>query len=145
MSIQYFNLYDGSLEFTGDKLIIFDNAKRNRNIFIISVTSSLIYSITTIINGHRRNDNDFFWFGVGLTVIWILLLIFKGKEFHKVENEILLSNVNKVKFSIDRFDGNIIAKILYKNNSLRKIKIVKEENQDRYFKALLNEHKINIE
>ncbi|MDE3236791.1 MAG: hypothetical protein KGO81_12610 [Bacteroidota bacterium] len=145
MTIKHFNLIDGSLEFHDDKLVIFDKARRNRISLWLASILFLFYSTVTMTKGYRRHDNEGFWFGLILTMLWILISIFRRKEFQKVENEVLLSNINHVVFSIDKNDGNIIAKILTKNNLQRKIKIIKEDNQDFGFKNLLIDHKINVD
>ena len=145
MIIKYFNLFDGSLEFHDDKIIIFDKAEKRRISRFLSIITCLIYSITTLIRGYQRHDNINLWFGLILTVIWCLVIILERKEFQRQEREILLSNINQVKFSIDRLDGSVIAKILKTNGSQRKIKLTQEYNQDFDFKNLLLEHKIRID
>lgn len=71
MSSKYFNLFDGSLEFRDDKIIIFDKANRNRISMWFITVASLIYSITTTIKGYKRHDNGDFWFGLILTIVWM--------------------------------------------------------------------------
>lgn len=145
MSIQYFNLFDGSLEFHNDRLIIFDKAKRNRTLILLTAISFLFSSITICINGYKRHDNEGLLFGLTLTTIWIIVLIFRRKEFQKVENEIFLSNINHVTFSIDKLDGSIVANVLTKNGLQRKIKILQDDNQGFAFKNLLVDNKIKVD
>jgi hypothetical protein len=145
MDIKYFNLIDGSLEFYDKKILIFDKARRNRIAIWLVTIGGLTYSIVTLIKGYRLHDNENLWFGLILTILWILISIFRRKQFQKIENEIFLSNINRVTFSIDKFDGSIVAKIMTKNNLQRRIKIVQEDNQDFEFKNLLVEHKIKID
>ena len=145
MSIKYFNLLDGSLEFLYQKLIIFDQAKRNRITFLLMTIGGLIYSIVTTIKGYKYHDNGNFWFGLILTIIWILTSIYRRKQFQKVENEIFLSDISRVTFSIDKFDGSTLAKIMTKNNQQRRIKIIQEGDQDFDFKNLLVENNIKID
>lgn len=145
MDIKHFNLIDGSLEFYEKKVLIFDKARRNQIVNWIAAIGGLTYSIATLIRGYRLHDNENLWFGLILTILWILFLIFRRQQFQKIENEIFLSNINRVTFSINKFDGSIVAKIRTKNNLQRRIKIAQEGNQDFEFKNLLVEHKIKID
>ena len=145
MSIKYFNLLDGSLEFHDQKLIIFDQAKRNRITFLLMTIGGLIYSIVTTIKGYKYHDNGEIWVGLILTILWILASIYRRKQFQKVENEIFLSDISRVTFSIDKFDGSTLAKIMTKNNQQRRIKIIQEGDQDFDFKNLLVENNIKID
>ncbi|MBN8835634.1 MAG: hypothetical protein J0I09_00090, partial [Sphingobacteriia bacterium] len=83
MDIKYFNLFDGSLEFHSDKIIIFDKAKRNRIFLLVGVISGLIYSTTTLLRGYRQNDNLLILFGLILTISWTITSILRRKEFQK--------------------------------------------------------------
>ena len=145
MTIKYFKLFDGSLEFHIDKIIIFDKARRNRISLWLTTITFLIYSSVTLIKGYKRHDDGELWLGIILTTLWTIVSIFRRKEFQKVENEIFLSNINQVKFSIDKLDGSSVTKILTKNGLQRKIKIVQEDNQDFLFRNMLIDNKISVD
>lgn len=145
MTVKYFNLSDGSLEFNESKLIIFDNAKRDRVLNLLVIFFSLTYAIVTMLRGYKQHDTGVFYFGLGLTLIWLTIVAFRHREFQKIENEIPISDINHVRFSMGKFDGLTIARIFTKKGLQRKIKIVREDNQDFYFKDLLVDNKINVD
>jgi|688.fasta_scaffold64756_7 hypothetical protein len=145
MGIKYFNLVDGSLEFHENKIVIFDKASRNRISLILITISFLFYSSVMTFKGYKKNDNDLLWFGIIMTILWVLVSFFRRAEFQKVQNEILLSSIDQVKFSVDRINGNMIGKIIFQSGQQRKIQLVREDNQDLDFKNLLIDHKIKIE
>jgi len=145
MGIKYFNLVDGSLEFQEEKILIFDKARRNQISTLLVTIGGLIYSAATMIKGVRLKENGNLWFGLILTVIWVLILIFNRKRFQKIDNEIFLSEIDMVTFSSNKVDGSTIANIMTKKNLKRKIKIVPEDNQDIDFKNLLTAHHIKID
>lgn len=145
MGIKYFNLVDGSLEFHENKIVIFDKASRNRISLILITISFLFYSSVMTFKGYKKNDNDLLWFGIIMTILWGLVSFFRRAEFQKVQNEILLSSIDQVKFSVDRINGNMIGKIIFQSGQQRKIQLVREDNQDLDFKNLLIDHKIKIE
>lgn len=145
MRVKYFNLSDGSLEFNESKLIIFDNAKRNRVLNLLVIFFSLAYAILTMLRGYRQHDTGSFYFGLVLTLIWLIIIIFRHREFHKIENEIPISDIKQVRFSMGKFDGLTIARIFTKKGLQRKIKIIREDNQDLYFRDLLVDNKIIVD
>lgn len=145
MATKYFNLTDGSLEFHENKLVIFDKAKRERISLIFLVISTLLYSTATTIKGIRLKDYENFYFGLALTLFWIIAIIIRRNDFFKVSNEYLLKDIRYVKFSINKIEGSIIARIFTKNNRQRKIKMVQENNQDFDLKNLFLEHQISVD
>lgn len=139
MAITYFNLTDGSLEFHENKLVISDKAKRDRTLLYVLIFSCTPYPILTAIKGFRHNDYDDFYFGLTLTFIWFLIIFIRRNDFFKVNNEYLLTDISHVKFSMNKINGELIAKLFTKNNRQRKIKIVQEDNQDFKLKNLFLE------
>lgn len=54
MTIQYFTLDDGVLELHGEKLVIFDKAKRKKLLGRINTIFGIIYSVSCIGIGFKK-------------------------------------------------------------------------------------------
>ena len=145
MGTKYFNLTDGSLEFNEEKLIIFDNAKRDRKIRILNFISVLILSTTYLIRGIKHDDNEVLCLGIVTTSIWVLIIISERNQFYKISNEYQLNDIKHVKFSINKLDDSKIVIITTKTHRKRRIKLVNENNQDFDLQNLFIEHQISVD
>lgn len=69
MAINYFTLTEGVLELHDEKLVIFDNAKRDRVSHLVSTIGILLYSLGFMFRGYKDNDNLFIYIGIILAII----------------------------------------------------------------------------
>lgn len=142
MDIKYFKLTDGSIEFHDDKLLIFDKAKQDRKSILLITFANLLLCISFLLKWIETKK----WFelilGLFLLISSILLLIKWFKEFKIIDKEIQFTNIDRVRFSILKFDRTRIAQIMTKDNHIRRIKLGQINNQE--LKDLLIEHNIEV-
>jgi len=145
MAIQYFTLQDGVLELHDEKLVIFDKAKRKKLSDRLYSIFGIIYSVSCIGIGFKKNDNDWFYFGIILLFIWIILIFSfqKKRIFENVDNEIKIKDISEVTFKRNKTGLTSVGDIKTKKNKIRQILISNDELQD--LKLQEEFKKLNIE
>lgn len=145
MTIQYFTLDDGVLELHGEKLVIFDKAKRKKLLGRINTIFGIIYSVSCIGIGFKKNDNDWLIFGFLLLLLWMIIIISKTtkRNFEAVDNEINLKDISEVTFKTSKTGLTTVGEIKTKQNKIRQILISKTDLQDLKLQEELS--KLNIE
>ena len=141
MDISYFTLSDGVLELHNDKLVIADNAKRNRFSTLAVTIGALIYSIGCLFRGVKDNDNEWLYFGIFLSLFWIFSLIFGKKIYGRIDNEIYLNDISEVSFKGWKKDTTI-ATIKTLSKRFRRVNIENIDNLPDLFRDKIQ--KLNI-
>ena len=122
---QIFKLKKGEILFDKDKIIIKDDAKKQK--WILSLFSSLwaIYGILTFLKYFKTGGQFEFWFGllIGLSNILILVIWL----LRSVRSEISLDSVKSMK--IKQKFSNKFLDIKLKNNRLRRVIRVENERE----------------
>ncbi len=144
MDIQYFTLTEGVLELHMDKLVINDNAKKNRFSHLIIMIGLLIYAVGFMFRGYKDNDNSLFAIGIILALMEIFFFIKRKDEMQRIDNEIYLKDISKVSF-IDGKENTEVATIMTrKKNRRRKVIIEKTDNLPNRFKSNLKDLNIKV-
>lgn len=143
MSIKYFTLTEGVLELHSDKLVIFDDAKRNRFSNILVSVSGFLYALASIIRGYKDKEDWWFYFGIVLSLFWIFFFIIRKDEFHRIDDEIYLNDILEVSFKGGR-NNTTIGTILTREKRIRKIIMENNENLANQFKNNLKELNIKV-
>jgi hypothetical protein len=114
-----FPLSDGIMEVSNEKLIITDNAKKDRILLLLTSIASILLALTLIYKSTITN----------LVVGSILLipnigLLWKWyKEFRFVEPIVKFSDIIKFKMINIKFSGTKVGLIQLENNKVRRIKM----------------------
>jgi hypothetical protein len=145
MAIQYFTLDDGVLELHEEKLVIFDKAKRKKLSDRLNSIFGILYSVSCIGIGLKKNDNDWLYFGIILLFIWIILIFAfqKKRIFENVDNEIKIKDISEVTFKRNKTGLTSVGDIKTKQNKIRQILISNDELQDLQLQEEFK--KLNIE
>ena len=114
---QTFKLKKGEILFEGDKIIIKDDAKKQKWILSSILCLGTIYGVLTFLRYFRTGDQFAFWFGllIGLSNILILTLWL----LRSARSEISLNEVRSMKLK-QRFSNNFLD-IKLNNNRLRRV------------------------
>ena len=117
--IMTFPLSDGIMEVSNEKLIITDNAKKDRILLLLTSIASILLALTLIYKSTITN----------LVVGSILLITNIGllwkwyKEFRFVEPIVKFSDIIKFKMINIKFSGTKVGLIQLENNKVRRIKM----------------------
>jgi hypothetical protein len=141
-TINYFTLTTGVLELHFDKIVIFDDAKKNHLSKLVTSIILFLFGIALIFRGVKNNDNFLLYMGIILFLTTIFSSI-KRNEFKRVDNEINLKDISKVTFKEFR-DDTIIAKIITRQKRIREITIDNNDNIAIQFMRKLKELNINV-
>ena len=122
---QTFKLKKGEILFDEDKIIIQDDAKKQKWMLSLIICFGTIYGIETFLKYFKTGANFDFWYGliIGLAgistlIIWLL---------RSVKSEISLDEVKSMK--VRQRNGNKFLDINLKNNRLRRVIRVDNETE----------------
>jgi hypothetical protein len=136
---QTFKLKKGEISFDADKIIIKDDAKRQKWILSLILFLGTIYGILTLLRYFKTGDQSELWTGLfifllnlfGLT-LWLL---------RSVRNEISLSEVRSIKLN-QKFSNKFLDIRLNSNRLRRVVRVDNETKLEEYietnFKTKLN-------
>lgn len=114
---QTFKLKKGEILFDDDKIIITDDARKQKWIVSLMILLPAIYAILTFLKSYKTGDQFDFWYGLLLSFLCIpaltLLLL------RSVRSEISLSDVKSIRIK-QRF-RNIFLDIKLTSNRLRRV------------------------
>ena len=114
---QTFKLKKGEILFDEDKIIIKDDANRQKWILSAILLLGTIYCLATFLKYFKTGDEFDFWFGLLIGLIDILVLTVW--LLRSVKSEILLREVRSLKLN-QRF-GNKFLDIKLDSNRLRRV------------------------
>ena len=112
-----FELKKGKIVFEEDRIVIVDNARRQRNLRFFSSSMWIFFGTMSVLRYLKTGDQFLLWtgliIGVGHLVIIVLNL------FKSVQSEILLNEVKSMK--IKKRAGNEFLDVKLKNNRTRRV------------------------
>ena len=114
---QTFKLLKGEILFDDDKIIIKDDAKKQKWMTAFLILLPSIYAIRIFVKSYQTGDQFDYWYGLilgSLGIIFLPMVLLKS-----VRNEILLNEVESVKIK-QRFRNKILV-IKLKNNRRRQV------------------------
>ena len=114
---QIFKLKKGEILFDEDKIIIKDDAKKQKWMLSLTIFLGTIYGIVTFLKYFKTGDNFDFWYGLIIGLVGILTLILW--LLRSVTSEIFLDEVKSMKLK-QRFNNKFLD-IRLKNNRLRRV------------------------
>ena len=111
--------------FDEDKIIIKDDAKKQKWMLSLIICLGTIYGIATFLKYFKTGDNFDFWYGLIIGLVGILTLILW--LLRSVRSEISLNEVKSMK--VRQRNGNKFLDINLKNNRLRRVIRVDNETE----------------
>jgi hypothetical protein len=115
-------LKEGKLVFEDDKIIISDNAKSQRNYWLILTGLQVFCGAIMVLRFLKNGDQVFLWSGLFLSVV--NFVIFVGFLLRSVRSEIYLREVKSMKCQ-ENFENDFLA-IELKNNRIRRVSQVEK-------------------
>jgi hypothetical protein len=122
---QTFKLKKGEILFDDDKIIIKDDAKKQKWMLSLIICFGTIYGIETFLKYFKTGDNFDFWYGLIIGLVGILTLILW--LLRSVRSELSLDEVKSMK--VRQRNGNKFLDINLKNNRLRRVIRVDNETE----------------
>lgn len=122
---QAFKLKKGEIIFEDEKIIIKDDAKKQKWILSLILCFGATYGIFTFLKYFKSGSQFDFWFGliIGLLNISVLLIWL----LRSIKSEIYLDTVKSMKIK-QRFSNKFLD-IKLKNNRVRRVIRVENENE----------------
>ena len=114
---QTFRLKKGQISFAEDRIIISDDAKKQKSTTLLSTGVTSIWGIVNI--GKFEQSGDEFFHSFWIVLVILSLLIFFVTFLRSTNSLILLDNVKSIKVK-QRF-SNTLLDIKMKNNQLRRV------------------------
>jgi len=129
--MQTFNLIKGEITFDSDKIIIVDDAEKQKRLRQTTSIMWTIFGTFSVLRYLKTDDQFLLWtgliIGIGHLTIFILTL------FQTAQSEIPLANVKSIKTR--QLSGNKFLDIKLKNNRLRRVKRVENSDLVKYIEA----------
>lgn len=113
---QTFKLKNGEILFQDDKIIIIDDAKKQRYMQLFSSSIWTVYGIISVFRYLKTNDQFLLWLAI-IGILHFVILI--PNLLRSNQSEILFDNIKSLKFNL-RF-GRGFLDIKLKNNRLRRV------------------------
>jgi len=129
---QTFKIAKGEILFDNDKIIIKDDARKQKWMSSLLIFLPIVYAIRIFVRSYQTGDQFDYWYGliIGLLGLLLLIMVLLGS----VRNEIPLKEVKLIKLK-QRF-GNKILFIKLKNNRIRKVSEIDNSNAlEQYIKT----------
>lgn len=126
-----FKLLKREIQFDSDKIIISDDARKQRILLLLLSTAGAVYGILSILKYFGNGEQFLLWSGVFLSIsnLIILILLFA----RSTQKEIFLEEIKSIKTG--QRSGNKYLDIRLQNNRLRRVIRVADLNElDNYIK-----------
>jgi len=129
---QTFRLLKGEILFDEDKIIIKDDAKKQKWMLALLILLPSIYAIRTLLKSYQTGDQFDYWYGSILGLLGILFLAMVLLK--SVRSEISLKEVESLKIK-QRFSHKfLVIKLI--NNRLRQVDDIENEDAlEQYIKT----------
>ena len=121
---QTFKLKKGEISFERDKIIISDDARKQRLIMLLFSSMWTVYGILSVIRFLKTGDKFLLWTGLFIGIAHFLLLI--TFLIRTAKREIAINEIKSVKTG-QKFENKFLD-IRLKNNRLRRI--IRVDNLD---------------
>jgi hypothetical protein len=115
--IQTFKLKKGEILFDEDKIIIKDDAKKQKRLTLLSSIMCTIYGTLSVLKYFKTGDQFLLWTGLLIGIGHFPILVFT--LFRTSQSEISLNNVKSIK--IRQRLGNKFLDIKLKTNLFRRV------------------------
>ena len=122
---QTFKLKKGEILFDEDKIIIEDDAKKQKWIFTAILCLGIIYGFSSFLKYYKTGDQFDVWFGLLIAVLDILILTIW--LLRSVKSEISLKEVKSIKLK-QRFNNKFLD-IRLETNRLRRVSRVENASE----------------
>ncbi len=147
MEEKIFTLEEGTLRIDSSKIIISDNSKSERKRNNLSFGLNLLMCLLFLVSAIRDNEMDQIVFWGILTILWLLIFLFRPKESNL--SEFLFSNIKSIKvksaFSYSSYGNAILLASIYTiDNKIKRVKIETQNYQDVEFLNTINSLGIKI-
>jgi hypothetical protein len=120
-----FELQKGKLEFSADRIIISDNAVRQKRVRLFTSGIWIFYGILSVLRYVRTGDEFLLWtgllIGIGHLIVFIAFL------FRSVKSEITMEEVRSMKFK-SRFNNDFLD-IKLKSGRVRRVSQVDDTEE----------------
>ncbi len=120
-----FELQKGKLEFSADRIIITDNAVRQKRVRLFTSGIWIFYGILSVLRYVRTGDEFLLWtgllIGIGHLIVFIAFL------FRSVKSEITMEEVRSMKFK-SRFNNDFLD-IKLKSGRVRRVSQVDDTEE----------------
>ena len=110
-------LKEGKLVFEEDKIIITDNAKSQRNYWLLLSGVQVLLGVMMVLRFHKNGDQVFLWTGLFISLVYSV--IFAAFLLRSVRSEIYLKEVKSMKLK-ENF-GNDFLDIKLTGNRIRRV------------------------
>ena len=131
---QTFKLKKGEILFDENKIIIKDDAKKQKWIFTAILCLGIIYGFLTFLKYYKTGDQFDVWFGLLIAVLDILILTVW--LLRSVRSEISLSEVKSMKLK-QRFNNKFLDIRLNTNRLRRVIRVDNASELEEYIETYL--------
>jgi len=120
-----FELQKGKLEFSADRIIISDNAVRQKRVRLFTSGIWIFYGILSVLRYVRTGDEFLLWTGLFIGIGHFIVFI--GFLFRSVKSEITMEEVKSMKFK-SRFNNDFLD-IKLKSGRVRRVSQVDDTEE----------------
>src|SRR5665647_1890247 len=120
-----FSLKKGELLFQGDKIIITDNARRQRVQMLFMAGLWVFYGTMSVLRYLKTGDQFLLWTGLFIAIGHFV--VFVGFLFRSVQSEISMNEVKSMKLK-SRF-GNEFLNIKLNNGKVRRVTQIEDTDE----------------
>jgi hypothetical protein len=122
---QTFKLKKGEILFDDDKIIIKDDAKKQRNLTLLSSSMWTIYGTTSVLRYFKTGDQFLLWTGLFIGIAHFVIFILNLRR--TVKSEIPFDGIKSLKVK-QRFSNEFLD-IKLKNSRLRRVILADNETE----------------
>lgn len=122
---QTFKLKKGEITFDEDKIIIKDDAKKQRRLTLFSSSVWTIYGTLSVLRYFITGDQFLLWTGLVIGIAYFMIFLLTLRQTPK--SEILIDNIKSLK--INQKYSNEYLDIKLKNSMLRRVVLADNETE----------------
>lgn len=122
---QTFKLKKGEILFDDDKIIIKDDAKKQRDLTLLSSSMWSIYGTTSVLRYFNTGDQFLLWTGLFIGIAHFVIFVLNLRR--TVKSEIPFDSIKSLKVK-QRFSNEFLD-IKLKNSSLRRVILADNETE----------------
>ncbi len=122
---QIFKLKKGEILFDDDKIIIRDDAKKQRNLTLLSSSMWTIYGTLSVLRYFKTGDQFLLWTGLFIGIAHFVVFILNLRR--TVKSEIPFDGIKSLK--VKKRSSNEFLDIKLKNSRLRRVILADDETE----------------